>query len=76
MIHHSDSEGSKDQNGDGEKKPDQISIESIENEQPAAAAAALTELGNVQTPASVWLPYRDTNTNRNMASSTALSLGP
>lgn len=54
-----------------EKKPDEISIESAEDQEPVAAAAAIADskLGNVQSPASVWLPYKDTNTQRNKVSS-------
>lgn len=49
------------------KDPDQISIESAEDQEPVAAAAAIADskVGNVQSPASVWLPYKDTNVSRN-----------
>ena len=58
-----------------DKSPDQISIESAEDQEPVAAAAAISDskLGNVQSPASVWLPYKDSNVNRNKVDTQALS---
>ena len=47
------------------KSPEEISIESAIDQEPISPAAAITELGNVQTPASIWLPYKDATANRN-----------
>lgn len=60
-----EAEGHKEK--EEEESPDQISIESAEEQEPVAAAALIADskIGNVQSPASVWLPYRDTNVNRN-----------
>ena len=60
-----ESEGKESKEED--KSPEHISIESAEDQEPVAAAALVADskLGNVQSPASVWLPYRDTNVNRN-----------
>ena len=66
-------DGVQHENGAKEEKEEkdlsQISFEAAEDQEPVAAAAAIAEskIGNVQSPASVWLPYKDTNVNRNKA---------
>lgn len=57
----------KEKNSERKRNPDEISIESADQEEPQEGPA-VTELGNVHTPASVWLPYKDTNVNRNRVS--------
>ena len=62
-------EEKKDEKIKEPKKPDQISIENAEEQDQgvnaAAAIGAENQLGGVVSPASVWLPYRDSNTDRN-----------
>ena len=62
-------EEKKDEKVKEPKKPDQISIENAEEQDQgvnaAAAIGAENQLGGVVSPASVWLPYRDSNTDRN-----------